>query len=494
MTVERAGIVPRVRELVLREALFSTVDLALLMLSGGQDSLTLLEMLGRRLLGKAGPANLQALHVNHHLRGEESDTDERLVREHCSRLEIRLTVADRPIAKGTGNLMECAREARRSAALDVAREVGAERIVLGHTLDDQVETMLYRLGRYGGLAAFRGMKACDPPWVRPLLTCRRAETADFCVARGLVYAVDRGNAHPGYSRTGVRERVLPAWEAVLPGCVEAAGRAAEVAGEMEELSRWVLGQISSGQAAGPGLSAGGTTGSAPRFPATSAAEDRFAVGQLVSLPPSVRRLVVFDALECLDGVEASRALVLGIERLLSSGGSADLHLGGGWLAHKEYDDLRFERTDPENRPGQARAGTRPAPAQAPLSAVPLAVPGEVEWEGSAIRAEWVESFAAPDPGREAYLDGAVLGTDLTVRGPRPGDRMRPLGSAGSRKLQDILVDLKVPARLRPRVPLVLAGDRIMWVGGMVVAEEGRICRETTRVVRLSLRRAGEGLT
>ena len=139
---------PRVRELVLREALFPAADAALLMVSGGQDSLTLLEILGQGLLGKAGPADLQALHVNHHLRGEESEADERLVREHCSRLGVRLTVVDRSLAKGTGNLMESAREARRRAALDVAREVGARRIVLGHTLDDQVETMLYRLGRY----------------------------------------------------------------------------------------------------------------------------------------------------------------------------------------------------------------------------------------------------------------------------------------------------------------------------------------------------------
>ncbi len=482
---------PRVRELVLREALFPAVDAALLMVSGGQDSLTILEILGQGLLGKAGPADLQALHVDHHLRGEESEADERLVREHCSRLGVRLTVVDRPLAKGTGNLMESAREARRRAALDVAREVGAGRIVLGHTLDDQVETMLYRLGRYGGLAAFRSMKACDPPWVRPLLTCRRAETADFCATMGLTYAVDRGNTDPGYSRTGVRERVLPAWEAVLPGCVEAAGRAAEVAGEMEEMSRWVLGHMSPREATDPGLPIADVTGFAPIFPAVRVADDRFAVGRLLALPPAVRRLVIFDAVGRLEGVEVSRALVLDIERLLGSGGSAELEVGGGWLARKEYDDLWFQRADDANRRGRTSPGDRPASPRVSSAAVPLLVPGEVEWEGSSIRADWVEAFAAPDPQREAYMDAAALGRDLAVRGPRPGDRMRPLGAPGTRKLQDILVDLKVPAHLRPRVPLVLAGDRIMWVGGMVMAEEGRINRDTTRMVRLSLRRVGQ---
>ena len=482
---------PRVRELVLREALFPAGDAALLMVSGGQDSLTLLEILGQGLLGKAGPADFQALHVNHHLRGEESEADERLVREHSSRLGVRLTVVDRPLAKGTGNVMESAREARRHAALDVAREVGAERIVLGHTLDDQVETMLYRLGRYGGLAAFRSMKACDPPWVRPLLTCRRAETADFCATKGLTYAVDRGNADPGYSRTGVRERVLPAWEAVLPGCVEAAGRAAEVAGEMEEMSRWVLAHMSPREATGPGRPTGDVTGSAPIFPTVRVAGDRFPVGGLLALPPSVRRLVIFDAVGRLEGAEVSRAMVLDIERLLSSGGSAELGVGAGWFAHKEYDDLWFQRTDDASRRGRTSSDDRPASTQASLAAVPLLLPGEVEWEGSSIRADWVETFAAPDPRCEAYMDAAALGCGLSVRGPRPGDRMRPLGAPGTRKLQDIFVDLKIPARLRPRVPLVLAGDRIMWVGGMVMAEEGRINRDTTRMVRLSLRRVGE---
>ena len=79
------------------------------------------------------------------------------------------------------------------------------------------------------------MRACDAPWVRPLLECRRAETAAYCREHGLEFARDRGNAYPGYARTAIREEVVPAWEAALPGAVEAACRAAAVAAEMQEL-------------------------------------------------------------------------------------------------------------------------------------------------------------------------------------------------------------------------------------------------------------------
>jgi tRNA(Ile)-lysidine synthase len=98
----------------------------------------------------------------------------------------------------------------------------------------------------------------------------------------------------------------------------------------------------------------------------------------------------------------------------------------------------------------------------------------------------VEHFFAADPSREAYVDGRLLKGPLAVRGPQPGDRVRPLGAPGVRKLQDLFVDLRVPAAERPLRPLVVCGDRIVWLCGMVVADEGRIGRDTTDIVRFTL--------
>jgi len=177
------------------------------------------------------------------------------------------------------------------------------------------------------------------------------------------------------------------------------------------------------------------------------------------------------------GPRPARAAVLAVEALLTVPGSAVRDIGGGWRARKEYDRVYLEHGVREVR-------------RAP-EAVPLPLPGEVEWDGVGIHAEHVERFFALDPTREAYVDARCLSGPLIVRGPVPGDRMRPLGAPGTRKLQDVMVDLRVPARMRARTPLVVSGDHIVWMCGLVVADEGRIGRETTSVVRFELIRRGD---
>lgn len=456
----RVSLARKVDALVRREELFPTGSKALVMVSGGQDSLTLLHVLATGTLGDAGPAALHAVHVNYHLRGAESDADEALVTDVCARLGVELTVVQRPIDKSAGNVQEAARDARRTAAQEVAGEYGCDRIAVGHTADDQVETLLYRMGRYGGLGALGGMRPSDPPWVRPLLTCRREETAAYCLANQLRYARDRGNEYPGYARTGIRESVLPAWEAALPGAVQAACRTAEVAAEMKELADMVVAEASAGVRA-----VGGACESAGKAPALSAAA-------LLALPSPVRRLLLHDWLGAHSTLAASRASVLAVESLLAVAGSARRSLGGGWRAVKEYDVVMMERG--------------PEPAKEVPPAVALPVPGTVEWAEVVISAEYVEGFRAVDISTEAIIDADSVTDALEVRGPSPGDRLYPLGAKGSRKLKDIFVDIKVPVRQRSRRPLVVCGERIVWVCGLVVGDEVKVTRDTTRYLRLSM--------
>ncbi len=406
------------------------------------------------------------LHVNYHLRGAESDADEALVVDACARLGVELTVVQHPLAKSAGNVQEVAREARRAAAERVAAEQGCDRIALGHTADDQVETMLYRLGRYGGLAAFAGMRPSDPPWVRPLLACRRDETGDYCRAHGLEYARDRGNEYPGYARTGIRESVLPAWEAALPGAVAAACRAAEVAAEIQDLTDMVVSEAATGVRVR--LAVGGDAGGG----------EGLSAGALLTLPAPVRRLVLHEWLSAHATPRASRASVLAVESLLSVPGSAGRSLGGGWRAVKEYDLVTLEH------------GAGPAPVTPP--AVDLPVPGTVAWGEARVMAELTEGFRAVDVAREAIVDADAICGGLEVRGPVSGDSVRPLGSPGSRKLGDVLVDLKIPARQRSRRPLVVCGERIVWVCGLVVADEVRVTRDTSRYLHLSVEFGSDG--
>ena len=463
----RASLARKARELAVREGLFSPESRTLVMVSGGQDSLALLDILVG-LAGRPGaPAVIHALHVNHHLRGAESDADEALVTRVCADLGTPVTVAHQAIIKTGGNVQERAREARRQAALEAAAALGCDRIALGHTADDQAETMLYRLGRYGGLAAFRAMLPCEPPWVRPLLESRRAETAAYCEARGLRFAVDRGNSYPGYARTALRQEVLPAWEAALPGAVEAAARAATVAAEMERLAETLLADAERLVLATPCVST------------TADGATRLSVGALLGLEASLRRLLLHRWLEGRALPAASRASVLALESLLQVPGSAERNLGGGWRGVKEYDELSLV------------AGRRPpaAPAPAPVA---LTMPGRVLWGGVWVSAEPAERLLAPDVSKEAFVDARCVAGQLEVRGPRPGDRVQPFGAPGVKKLQDIFVDLRVPASARATVPLLVCDGRVIWVCGLAVAEEGRIAGAATRIVRLAMSRAEEG--
>ncbi len=463
----RPSLARKAQESARRERLFPAGAKALVMVSGGQDSLCLLHLLATGALGSAGPAAVHAFHVNYHLRGEESDADERLVAATCARLGVGLTVVNSPVEKSAGNVQEVAREARRVAALETAALMGCERIAVGHTADDQVETLLYRMGRYGGLGALTGMRPLDHPWVRPLLQCRRDETAAYCLANGLEFARDRGNSYPGYARTGIRESVLPAWEAALPGAVAAACRTAEVAAELRELADEVIAEAHAkvGVTRPQGRSGAGGEG--------------LSAAALLCLPAPVRRLLLHDWLVTRATPGASRASVLAIESLLDVPGSARRSLGGGWHAVKEYDLLYVEAA-----PGRCE----PVPGP-----VDLPVPGAAEWGDLTVVAEPVEGFRAVEVEREAILDADSADGPLRVRGPRPGDGIRPLGAPGTRKLKDLFVDLKVPSRERPHRPVVVCGERILWVCGLVVAEEAKVTRDSKRFLRLSLAGDAEGL-
>ncbi len=253
--------------------------------------------------------------------------------------------------------------------------------------------------------------------------------------------------------------MLPAWEAALPGAVEAAGRAAAVAAEMERLTEALVARAEREVVLGGGDSVLSAAG-------------------LLALEPPLRRLVLHRWLEGRARPAASRASVLALESLLQVSGSAERNLGGGWRGVKRYDEISLLR-------GPALA----QPVPPPMS---LAVPGRVRWGAAWVSAAPADRFRAPDISREAFVDARSLVGGVEVRGPRPGDRMRPLGSAGTRKLQDILVDLRVPAEARAGTPLVVRGDRVLWVCGLLLAEEGRITIQTTSIVRLALGRGRTG--
>jgi tRNA(Ile)-lysidine synthase len=199
------------------------------MLSGGRDSVCVLDLAVRA----RGAAAVKALHVNYGLR-EEADEDERHCEELCGRLGVPLEVERPQREEGGGNLQAWARDARYAAVARLAEESGAT-MVTGHTADDQVETILYRLASSPSRRALLGMQPRDGRLARPLLGTTRAETTAYCEERGLAWRDDATNEEGEYKRSLMRRELVPALERIHPAAKENVLRTAALLREEAEL-------------------------------------------------------------------------------------------------------------------------------------------------------------------------------------------------------------------------------------------------------------------
>jgi tRNA(Ile)-lysidine synthase len=411
----------------------------LVMLSGGADSVCLLAVALR--LG----ADVAALHVNYGLR-PEADDEERLCRELCGRLEAPLSVerVELQSASAAGNIQAEARDARYALAERHARGDYAA----AHTATDQAETVLYRLAVSPGRRALLGMDRRRGRLVRPLLEATHEETRAFCRAEGLAFADDPSNVDPRFARARIRAEVLPALRELNPEAertiAETSRLLREEAGVLDRAVESALGRL--GRAA-------------------------VTIAALREEPPGLRRLILRRLAEEAAGAQRpfSRRDVDAVLDLARGGGSASLDLGGGLRAVVEYGTLRFA-TGPEAPP--------PDPAR-------LSVPGVARF------GDW-EVSARMGRGGEAVLSTAALGTVVTVRAWREGDRMRPAGLGGSKSLQDLFTDSKVPRSLRHSLPVIEARGEIAWVAGVAVGEDFRAAEDAAPddSVSLSARRRG----
>lgn len=443
------SITTRVEGSIREQGLIPPGTRVLALLSGGADSVCLVHAL-RKLLG---PSAVTALHVNHGLRPAAHE-DERFCVALCEQLGVELHVEHLEMPR-KGNVEAAAREARYSAAGRLADRLGHGRVATGHTASDQVETILYRLVSSPGRRALLGMKALSGRLVRPLLGVSRLETREYCRAAGLSWREDETNLDRSLARNRLRLDVLPLLREIHSAAERNVLATAEVLSEEAELLERLVDEAEDQVAATGGV------------PAVDSA-------RLAELPVPLRRLLLRRLAEEASGeaLPMSSARVREIEALATRGGSASLDIGGGVRAVSEYGVLRFQRHLEEHD-------------REPAS---LAVPGRCrfgEWE---VVSEMERHGQLGSPLRgsadEPLLDAAKLGESLTVRAWREGDRMQPLGLSGTKSLQDLFTDRKVPRSLRHTLPVIESQGEIAWVAGVAVSELFKITRATERVVRL----------
>jgi len=330
------GVAAEVREKVLAAGLLDGARPLLAMLSGGRDSVCLLDL----CVDLHGAQRVRALHLNYRLR-EEADADQRHCEELCRRLGVSLEIVHPE--RSPGNLQAWAREARYQAALRLAEQNDAL-VAVGHTATDQVETILYRLAASPGRRALLGMSAAEGRLIRPLLGVTREQTAAYCVERGLAWREDVSNESDAYARGRVRHGLLPALRAVHPGADGNVLRTAELLRAETELLQGLV-DDELGGASAPGEA------SAHDDPGT---ESSIAIARLAELHPALARLVVVRLAEQAAGpgvyVPQAGDRVAEILELAARHGRAELHIGGLVSALIQDGRLRMVKIAPHFPP------------------------------------------------------------------------------------------------------------------------------------------------
>jgi len=424
--------------------------------SGGPDSLALLHAL-HRVAGQARAADaphlvLTVAHFDHGIRGVEERARERaLVAAQAEHLELPFVAgaADVPAvaARDGHGLEESARRCRYRFLGEVARATSADLVAVGHTATDQAETVLLRILRGTGVAGLRAMAERDrwplggggPDLIRPLLGVTREQTAAYCTALALPAVHDPENESPRYQRNRVRRELLPLLATFNPAIVDALNRLAASA-----RAAWTVVDAAAEHA----WTAATVDGRQVRLP----------LAVVRALPWGVQAEVLRRAVTHARGeaVPPRWVHIAALTRLVERG-SGGLSLPGGLCARAERGELVVGPVSGETA-SPALVGEQPLH------------PG-----GQRVGNWWVEvrgplpAQVMPDDRLVAWLRPEVVTQGLTVSSCRSGDRLQPRGMAGEKKVQDLMVDARVPSAERDAVPIVRAGGRVAWVVGIRLA-------------------------
>jgi tRNA(Ile)-lysidine synthase len=443
--------------------------------SGGPDSVCLLHVLLK--LRKELDIDLHIAHLNHRLRGKESEADAVYVGELARKLGIDATIAARDVksyrARRRLSLEEAAREVRYSFLAEVAASIGAERVAVGHTADDHVETILMHLIRGSGIGGLRGLRPITR-WqssdavvtiIRPLLELTRDEAAAYCRHHRLHPRLDASNLSPEMFRNRIRQELIPLLRAYNPRVSEALRRTARLATddfdfiEKEATLAWDALVRREGEAV---------------------ILDR---KKLLALPLSLKRHLLRAAVASASGdlkdIEAGH-----IEDMLGAlekPAGKTINLPEGLNFAIEYDSFVL-----------APNASTTCPFPALDQGYALTVPGITRQSGWEIEAAVTtpDEIEAPEAeeGFTACCDLDKTGSVLTVRHRLRGDRFQPLGLNSPKKLSSFMIDARIPRAWRGSIPIVASPGQIIWVAGWRIDERVKVTAKTKNVLRLEFRR------
>ncbi|MBI1734974.1 MAG: tRNA lysidine(34) synthetase TilS [Candidatus Rokubacteria bacterium] len=445
------NVLDRVRDTIRRHAMLAGGERVLVAVSGGADSVALLHAL--QALAPELRLRLHVLHVDHRLR-PDSGRDAAFVTALGARLGVETAVAAVDVA-AAGSPEEAARHARYAALEAHAARIGATRIAVGHTADDQAETVLMRLLEGTGPRGLAGIPPVRGRIVRPLIELRRADVVETLRAAGETWIEDPSNEDRRFVRNRIRHDVLPALARATPDVVAALCRTARLAREtVDALERAAAIELE-------------------RVAVAGADEITLPLGRLRELPRPLAAEVLRQAAARLGGGAPLRAWAhRGLRRIVAD--------------PPPRRPFRLGRVRIDVGSGRVRLGSA---APAAVAARALVVPGttalpEVE-QALAARVVDAGGYVVPRDTARVAFDADRLEGPLAVRARRRGDRFAPFGSP-ERRLKEFLIHAKVPRWRRDALPLVTVADDIVWVAGVRRGAAAPVTPATRRIVELTL--------
>ena len=459
-------VFPKVKKIIERYNMFSPGDRVLVGVSGGPDSVCLLHILNR--CRKDMALSLHVVHINHGIRKRESKREEKFVSHLAGRMGLPITVKSLDVPSYARRkkltVEEAARDMRYSALEQLAGKLNAKKIALGHTASDQVETVLMHLLRGSGPQGLSGIppvrKLGSTAVVRPLIEVNREEILNYLKKNKLTFCLDSSNRKTEYFRNRIRLKLLPLLRKNYNENIDGALlRLSEILKEenayWERVVERVLGKVVSWEAEKILIDF-----------------KRFLRYNVIVQRRVLYRL--FGGIVSLSQIEAIRSLAQ------KSSQGKRVYLGKRFSVRKEGDFLIFS-SSPERRFKKFN--------------YPLRVPGKNEIEGLdlTLNTRIVDFRPVSDKGANtAYFDVDKINfKKLLLRNRREGDRFRPFGLRGTKKLSDFFIDRKIPRRLRDRVPLLVEGEDILWVVGIRRADKARITEDTKKILEVRVLREEE---
>jgi tRNA(Ile)-lysidine synthase len=461
MTKEKHTFLEKVKATIAKHSMLSSGDMVLVGLSGGPDSVCLLTVLHK--LKDELSLKLHAVYVDHGLRPGETPDEIEFCKKLCEGLSIPFVVRSVDVntyAKEQGmNKQEAARELRYKAFDEVFADIRADRLAMGHTADDQIETFFMRFFRGSGPRGLSGIPPVRARIIRPLIEVERNDIEKFLDEESVNSMVDSSNLKEDYLRNKLRLLVMPEIRKINPGILETVSRTMDILREEEKYFDLIV---------------------------------TMTLMKLISRKTDLRIELFLTPMEAMDKVILRRVLRRAIDETRSLRSMEFIHI-------EDIIDLikKGRHGDRLYLPKELRViktySTLVITSEVPqrLETLTLSVPGEVVLKEirATLKASVEDKAVSLEDGKTvAVFDADKVGTVLTIRPREKGDVFYPMGFGKRKKLQDFFVDEKVPRDERDSIPILVSGNGIVWIAGYRGDEKFKVTEGTKKFLRLEFRK------